>query len=302
MRAFKSEHVEGKILERIDEINKSFPNKKTSPKFRLHFAAKQADTLYKHIPDYAKVKFGKRTKVEDYVVNAAVWQEFLVRKWFDKIDLEQIKPTERSSDLFRVDRQTGSKGKTENEKIQCRRLLYSGIDSMGKLYDFQVPLKARKREKTTNEEEHKGELDIVAREGDEMVIIEYKIPDSLEPLLRAVFEVITYYFQIDGENAESKYLKSFNDTFFKEEALRNRCKKIGMAIVVPEVAYRFGHDCAFALIQKYNIKCYKFKGEKYKEIERLTNDEIEAFRREAKNHLEGIYKYSQTICDNMKLV
>lgn len=304
MRYFESKTLEGKIEERIKEINDSFPKKELSLKFRKRFENKEADTLYKHIPDYAKVKFGKKTEVEDYVVNVGVWQEFLVKTWLDNINLQDIKVAARRKDFFNPNRKNCSRLKTENEKVQCRNLKAKKCEVMGEILDYQVPLKARSWEKTYNEAEHKGELDLVAHQDNEMVIIEYKIPNSTEPLLRAVLEVITYFHQIDGFNPKrSKYLQSFNETFFKKDDKSTCCNTIGLAIVVPKVAYQFGHRRAYELIEKYHIKCYEFQDERnFENIKLLLETEITNYRNQAEKNLEGIYQNSDLIISKMNLI
>ena len=319
MKYKKDDTLIEKINKRINEINSSFPQRDTSPKFRARFAAKEeaADTLYKHIPDYAKVTFGKNTRAEDYVVNACVWQEYLVETWLKKIKLSNIAPTERKSDLFRKNRakitetnQDADKIADEkisqekkSEKLQCKHLIITKNDRMGKLLDFQVPLKARKAEQRVYKPEHKGELDIVARQDNEMVLIEYKIPNSTEPLLRAVLEAITYFHQIDGPNPnESAYLKSFNNTFFENDEPTTWCNAIGLAIVVPEVAFKYGHKCAYELIDVYNIKCYTFRDESnFEDILPLSQKQISEYRNQAEKNLEGIYQNSKLITSKIDL-
>lgn len=311
MKYKKSDTLFEKINKRINEINKSFENKKKSDsprtregaqKFIERFSEKQADTLYKHIPDYAKAKYAGID--EEYTVNAGIWQEYLVKEWLDKINLAEIKPTERKSDIFQTNRTNNGTSGEESEKIQCRNLKYNKNIKMGELLDFQIPLKARKGEQEVYKPDHKGELDLVARQGKEMVLIEYKIPNSTEPLLRAVLEAITYFHQIDGFNpSQSKYLQSFNETFLNKDDKSTWCNAIGLAIVVPEVAYRFGHKRAYALIEKYHIKCYEFESEKdFENIKLLEEKDVADYRNQAEKNLEGIYQNSDFIVANVKLI
>ena len=311
-----------KINKRINEINASFDKKKKNAdeklakdpsaqpavfKFLNRFQKKEADTLYKHIPDYAKAK--RSGSDEDYVVNVGVWQEFLVREWFDNFRLNDIAPTAREKDIFKQGRsnitfaeqqdkcaENNESEEKKSEKLQCKHLVTHQNDILGKLLDFQVPLKA-------NRKESKGELDLVARQGNEMVLIEYKIPDSTEPLLRAVLEAITYFHQIDGFNPESKYLLSFNTTFFDKEDKSTWCNAIGLAIVVPKDAYVFGHKLAFELIEKYNIKCYEFQDDKnFENFKLLSKSEIAYYRNQAEENLQGIYQNSELIISKIKLI
>lgn len=304
----KGDTIIEEIIKRIDEINCGFSKKKTSPKFRIKFVAKENDTLYKHISDYANIKFGTKTKEEDYIVNACVWQEYLVREWLDKINLTEIAPTERKSDIFQTARKTtisaNDSEQKKSEKRQCKTLIDEHNSVMGELFDFQVPLKARKAEQTVYKPEHKGELDLVARQDKEMVLIEYKIPDSTEPLLRAVLEAITYFHQIDGFNPQqSKYLQSFNETFFKKDDKRTWCNAIGLAIVVPEIAFIYGHKHGYELIDEYNIKCYTFRDKSnFEDILPISEKKLTEYRTQAEENLQGIYQNSDLIISKMKLI
>lgn len=307
MKFKKSDTVIEKIIKRIEGINASFPKRDASPKFKARFEAREADTLYKHIPDYAKVNFGKNTRAEDYVVNACVWQEYLVREWLDKINLTEIAPTERKSDIFQTARKTiipaNDSEQKKSEKRQCKTLIDEHNSAMGELFDFQVPLKARKAEQTVYKPEHKGELDLVARQDKAMVLIEYKIPNSTEPLLRAVLEVITYFHQVGGPTPhKSTYLDSFNRTFFGNDEPTSWCNAIGLAIVVPEVAFKYGHKRAYELIDEYNIKCYSFRNESnFKDIIPLSEKKLTEYRNQAENNLECIYNNYSLIASKIDL-
>lgn len=296
----EEEIIKENIKKRITTINDSFKKKKSREKFLERFNAKENDTLYKHITDYAKAKFDGETIAENYTVSVGTWQEYLVREWLDKINLEDIAVTERRKDFFKINRKDDSTEQSLSEKVQCRRLITNKNEVMGKLLDFEVPLRARSHEKSTDSPEHKGELDIVAydKSDEKMVIIEYKIPNSTEPLLRTVLEAITYFHQINGKNPlNSKYLQSFNDVYSLS------CDKIGIAILVPKSSYRFGHRRAFELIEKYNVACYTFGGDgnDFNNIEKLSVDQINGYREEANSHMQKIYDHSDFIVDNIRI-
>lgn len=83
--------------------------------------------------------------------------------------------------------------------IQCKdneKKLFEGI---GKILDYQVPLKDKKTDKI-------GKIDILSVNDNTMYIIELKIPGSKETMLRCILESFTYLQRVD----EDKLKKDFN--------------------------------------------------------------------------------------------
>lgn len=132
-----------------------------------------------------------------------------------------------------------------------------------------------------------------------MVIIEYKIASSPEPLLRAVAEIITYFHQIGGKNGATTYLEQFNKTFGLN------CKKVGMAVAVPEIMYKAAHRYAFDLIQKYNIRCYSVDARSADEpetieIKRIDDEALKTYRKESEDNMKFVYDHSDDIMQALK--
>lgn len=71
---------------------------------------------------------------------------------------------------------------------------------IGKIINYQVPLKARQTDKA-------GKIDLIAFREDpnNAVIVELKFKDNAETLLRAVLEIVTYYHQLSHKNFIDSY-------------------------------------------------------------------------------------------------
>lgn len=86
---------------------------------------------------------------------------------------------------------------------------------LGKIINYQVPLKARQSDKA-------GKIDLIAyRENPKnALIVELKFKDNAETLLRAAIEISTYYHMLSHEN----FLASYKE--FKELKPRNIRKAV----------------------------------------------------------------------------
>lgn len=273
-----------KITNRANVISSSYKKVNPDDRIKKDLPNRNVDMLYKHLSRYSAVEWND--DVEKYAVLTGVWQEYLVQKYLKDANLKNIPCTlraEKGKVLFVKQRK--SNAKSVPEKVQCKKIKEAANNTcLGEILDFQVPLKASR-------DDCKGELDMVSKVGDStMQIIEYKTPDSNEPLLRAVLEAITYYYQIDGASSASKYLADFNRVFETD------CKKIAIAIVVPEHIYRFGHSKAFDLIREYAIDCFTFADANYDtSIKPLKKDELFAYEKISAQNMRIVTENSQLI-------
>lgn len=278
--------MKDQILNRINTINTSYRKIREDDRIKRDLSENKIDMLYKHIYRYSAIDWQKHDGV-DYAILSGVWQEYIVQKYLrDTNILKAIEPTKRSGNkkIFEKDRK--SSAKKIPEKVQCRELKECAAETaLGKILDFQVPLKADRAD-------CKGELDLVAKVNKNTIrIIEYKVPNSDEPLLRAVLEAITYYRQINGANVnESEYLIDFNNVF------EEQCNIIDIAIVVPDHAYLFGHSKAYELIKEYNIACFKFSDmNDYKSIVEVSDSELDKYQTDALKNMQCIIDNSEKI-------
>ena len=245
------------------------------------------------MPNRAYDLFRRFTSKEDgandlkkFAIMNGIWQEYLVKS-VCKYDINFFEATQvigRRKDIFKVNRQHDAQtDKTGTvEKRNCHWFCKNQQDKFPQiiLYDREVPIVKQKTDREgatvdivcTDNKPKPGKIDLVGADNDEMVIIEYKIASSPEPLLRAVAEIITYFHQIGGKNGATTYLEQFNKTFGLN------CKKVGMAVAVPEIMYKAAHRYAFDLIQKYNIRCYSVDARSADEPETIEIKRIDEKR------------------------
>ena len=78
---------------------------------------------------------------------------------------------------------------------------YYGIKfrCLGKIVDYQVPLKRSNRDKNV------GKIDMISQTDDEIWLLELKNFDSKDTLLKCVLEISTYYQLLNKDN----FLKSY---------------------------------------------------------------------------------------------
>lgn len=94
--------------------------------------------------------------------------------------------------------QDGNQPKEKNENRQeehiALRMYDKEYDCIGKIVDYQVPLKDYT---TENNEVKVGKIDMLSVKGDKIYIIELKKPNTTETLLRCILEGYTYYKRLD---------------------------------------------------------------------------------------------------------
>ncbi|WP_051200666.1 hypothetical protein [Butyrivibrio sp. XPD2002] len=88
---------------------------------------------------------------------------------------------------------------------RCKEPGFSGFDGIGKIIDYQTPLKDKQISKA-------GKIDLLSVNEDIMYILELKKPDNRETMLRCILECYTYYKIVDQNNLK----KSFNCGDVKE--------------------------------------------------------------------------------------
>lgn len=105
---------------------------------------------------------------------------------------------------------TGHKEEESNRKeervaIQLFNLSQSGkiFNGIGRIMDYQVPLKNSMKDKGL------GKIDIISLADDCIILIEFKINENRETLLRCVLEISTYYQVL----SKSKFLDSYSNEF-----------------------------------------------------------------------------------------
>ena len=102
-----------------------------------------------------------------------------------------------------------SKATTETEKRIAISMWNKEYEYIGKILDYEVPLK------NSNKDEGVGKIDLIAYNKKTLTLLELKVPNSKETLLRCVLEIFTYWKQLDYQ----KLLHDFGlpqDTIIKK--------------------------------------------------------------------------------------
>ncbi len=76
------------------------------------------------------------------------------------------------------------------EEITAMKMYDKTYDFVGKIIDYQTPLKNKRGDEA-------GKIDLLAYEGKTLRILELKKPDSDETMLRCVLEAFTYWKTVD---------------------------------------------------------------------------------------------------------
>ena len=140
-------------------------------------------------------------------VSGVYYSEIIAEEILKNLNhLEQIEPkTRQSSYKIESHRKLAKDSRPENsnqdEKWLAKSMYGKSYTGIGKIIDFQVPLKDIKDDKL-------GEIDLLAHNKDtnEVYILELKKPQSPETLLRCILEVYTYSKIVD----QNRLLKDFN--------------------------------------------------------------------------------------------
>jgi len=108
---------------------------------------------------------------------------------------KQIAPNCRKSSYFSRSRDGHSdRPEAQSEKQLAIKMFNQegGIPGVGVIVDYQTPLKNKRIDKF-------GEIDLLAYDADQKIlrILELKIPDSKEPILKCVLEAYTYLKLVD---------------------------------------------------------------------------------------------------------
>lgn len=91
------------------------------------------------------------------------------------------------------------KSNRDEEMIAMKMFNQSVINNLGKILDYQTPLKNKSSDKV-------GKIDLLSYDGDTLRILELKKPDSDETMLRCVIEGYTYLKTVDTK----RLLQDFN--------------------------------------------------------------------------------------------
>lgn len=114
--------------------------------------------------------------------------------------LSQISPIQRKN--YKVDHDGVTQRRTSRYEEICAKALYKrDLPYIGRIIDYQVPLKALQADKA-------GKIDLISYRDNpknDALIIELKFKGNKETLLRAALEISTYYHMLSHENFLASY-------------------------------------------------------------------------------------------------
>lgn len=87
-----------------------------------------------------------------------------------------------------------------DEEIIAMKMYGKQYDFVGKIIDYQTPLKNKKSDEA-------GKIDLLAYDGKTLRILELKKPDSVETMLRCVLEGFTYLKTVNTEKLAGNFGK-----------------------------------------------------------------------------------------------
>ena len=165
-----------------------------------------------------------------------------------KYDFTKIKMIDRKI-TYKTETHNGKYNPNSNrrEEIIALKMFKKNYNDLGKIIDYQIPLKDAKTTKV-------GKIDIISYKDNTLYLIELKNDRSKESLLRCVLEIITYYNQINKDKLLEDYGLSkttkvkpailiFKDTkpytAINDEYVNKLIKKYDIDLFIGEVEEQF---------------------------------------------------------------
>lgn len=140
------------------------------------------------------------------------------------------------------------------EEWICRLAMGQSFDVIGKIADYQVPLKTP----GASDNSGLGKIDLLAVNGDALYLLEVKEPNNTESPLRAILEIYTYWKQLGGDNCRlfsgHKRVCGAGANKVKKALLLFESENKGS--VYQKLFYREGHERLFELMKQLNVECF----------------------------------------------
>jgi len=153
----------------------------------------EVDTFYKEkFNNY----IGKTSDTEEYYSEIIAAELLNTPEFFDKI--KSIKRESIGKSYLTKSHHDGTfsiNEKSNRHEEKFAKLLFdknNNYSSLGKIIDFQVPLKDKQKDKA-------GKIDLISfdKNNSTLYLIELKYGENTETLLRAILEIYTYYKIVD---------------------------------------------------------------------------------------------------------
>ncbi|ODS29922.1 MAG: hypothetical protein SCARUB_04974 [Candidatus Scalindua rubra] len=146
------------------------------------------------------------------------YTEIIAEELINKINNENI-ISENIKPLERENYKVPSRGKTfisntnRKEENVAKRIDKMECGELGHILYYQMPLKPNNKIKKV------GKIDLVSFKKDENIVyvIELKVANKNETLLRAILEIITYYQQLNQTNFINSFKDDLGDKYKKVE-------------------------------------------------------------------------------------
>lgn len=112
----------------------------------------------------------------------------------------QVVSHDRDFDFAEFEKSKLEKASFRKEEWICKRCNNQSFSAVGKVVDYQVPLKHTNKTEVEDNCVGMGKIDLLSQKGSEAYLLEVKVPDSTEEPLRAIMEVYTYWKQLGGDS------------------------------------------------------------------------------------------------------
>lgn len=148
------------------------------------------DTLYKEIStsnarEMLELIQGELQSIQESCYHVSQREDYCVEGHYEKFaDADYMRAKEKKP--FR------------REEWMCKLCMGKSFSPIGKIVDYQVPLKHRRGDAC----EGMGKADLLSVNGDTAWLLELKVPNSTEHPLRAIMEIYTYWRQLGGDACE----------------------------------------------------------------------------------------------------
>ena len=138
------------------------------------------------------------------------------------------------------------------EEWICRLAMGQSFDVIGKIADYQVPLKTP----GASDNSGLGKIDLLAANGDTLYLLEVKEPNNTESPLRAILEIYKYWKQLGGDDCRlfSRHAKVCGANKAKKALLLFESENRGS--VYQKLFDREGRERLFELMKKLNVECF----------------------------------------------
>ena len=158
----------------------------------INYIGKTSDTKeeYSEVIAEELLNLGIKNKIKN--INVVIRQDYCIKSHNGKVTSNtNVGISNRKEELFAMN--------LFNESKKGR-----SFNDLGKIIDYQIPLKDKLTDKV-------GKIDLISKNDQNIFLIELKIQDNKETLLRCILEIATYYQILSKPKFISSYTNEFKD-------------------------------------------------------------------------------------------